>query len=127
MIDLPFNFYMKIKVTILFLLVLFRVIFIPIWFTLSVNDLHKKATVFEQIRLHKRRSLYSDDMSLDIELCNSYENCVSNFPKPKFNLRTSLGLEQLSIQLSNLFPKYSFQGFFLLSQCLFLRHRVLRI
>jgi hypothetical protein len=49
---------------ILITLLFFRVFFTPVWYSFNINHLTNPAGTFEHIRVHKRRSGFTDDISV---------------------------------------------------------------
>lgn len=119
------NFFMRLKGAILLLLIFFRVIIIPIWFCSNASGITNKAKVFEQIRQHKRRSSYSDEMASGDQVGFVSECC--NLAQSENELQVTIICPQKSYSRPIIFLLYNYRRFLYSYQYLFLKNRILRI
>ena len=109
------------RFAILITLLFIRVLISPIWYSYNVNHLSHPDKAFEQVRLHKRRSSYTDDAVASEETV--FENAQEE-------QRTTFGLLRIikrwfSVDgTDTILPSYHYTYFL---SPLFLRNRVLRI
>lgn len=112
---------MRPRFTILLTLIFIRVFLTPLWYTYNINHLQNPATLFEQVRLHKRRSGFTDD-------AGQCEAIISE-PAPKqqrivFNLLRIIKRCLSSTKVTKIVSSYHYTYYL---SPLFLRHCVLRI
>gem|GEM_PF-3623128 len=112
----------KSRYIILILLLISRVFITPVWYCCNIDSVEDPASVFEQIRLHKRRSTYVDNMlSFEAEIVTTVtqqqviKKLIKAFGRLFSSILNSTATTPYTVVcLSALFP-------------LFLRNRVLRI
>lgn len=111
---------MSVRFSILMLLLIIRVLFAPAWFAMHIHEVRNPDATWEHVRLHKRRSGFTDDVT------HEDATFVVN---ESITLRVFLRLIVILIKGSLpatmvwLLPDQSSS----FSYLLFLRHRVLRI
>jgi len=112
---------MRPRFAILLTLILIRVFFTPIWYSYNVTHLKNPAAQFEQVRLHKRRSGFTDDVG---QCEGMISESVPKLQRIVFNL---LRIIKRYLATFRVVTISSFHHYTSYLSPLFLRHCVLRI
>lgn len=117
---------MRVRSIILFFLVLFRVLVMPAWFSFHAASITDNAKAYDQVKLHKRRSLVADDIT-EGHMVSTLAGMECNADIPRNILKVALFFRQLPSARPIILFIGSCQDFLHFYQYLFLKNRMLRL
>ncbi|MFB6455879.1 hypothetical protein ACE38W_11465 [Chitinophaga sp. Hz27] len=110
---------MRSRSTILLTLLIFRIFFIPVWYSCNVHQFNDPASTFEHIRIHKRRSWLIEEKATAEAIQFEEQQQQRIIPLIRLIAKLFFSVRAITQKVSSPFT--------VSDGPLFLRHRVLRI